>query len=109
GPAKPLHLAMENFYGPGDDASKLVESLSRQMLAGAARIALTKGEQRRDFLFIDDAVSACLTCLDRAAEIPAHQIVPVGSGESISIRELAEMLRRLAGAKTVLDFGALAY
>lgn len=106
---KALHLAIEHFYGPGDDGSKFVEWILRQMLAGVDRIPLTKGEQRRDFLFIDDTVAACLACLDQADQLSHNQIVPVGSGVPVAIRDLVEACRTAVGAETILDFGAVPY
>lgn len=116
-----INVALEHFYGPGDDTTKFVGEMVRRLLSGDARIALTPGEQQRDFVYIDDVV-------DAFALILKHHIQPlsptgpnepskaslacyeIGWGQAISIREFMTTLRRLAGQEHVaLDFGAIPY
>jgi CDP-paratose synthetase len=116
-----INVALEHFYGPGDDASKFVGEMVRRLLAGDPRIALTPGEQQRDFVYIDDVVDAFTLIL-------AHHMNPlrpagpsrpsptsldcyeIGSGRPVSIREFMTSLRRLSGQDhIVLGFGAIPY
>ena len=55
-PAERIVVALEHFYGPNDDSSKFITWVTRQCLNGE-RLALTSGEQERDFIHIDDVVS----------------------------------------------------
>lgn len=105
-----VNLITEHFYGPGDDVSKITTNLVRSCLAGAPSIPLTLGEQMRDFIYIDDAVSAFLAVL--RAEISASNTVAVyevGSGEAVAIRDVAKLILKLSGSTTRLDFGAVPY
>ena len=104
-----VHLRMESIFGPGDDPTKFNEWIVQQFLAGAESVALTPGLQDRDFIYIDDAVAACMVCLDHAANFKPNEIVDIGSGTAVSVRHFAECAKRITGAATRLDFGALPY
>lgn len=105
-----LNLVLEHFYGPGDDESKFVSFLIRQCLNDRPEIALTKGEQKRDFIYIDDVVSAYLLLLDEAAnQSEPYSEYDLGSGEAVSIRSLVEMIHALTQSKSQLNFGAIPY
>lgn len=116
-----INVALEHFYGPGDDATKFVGEMVRRLLAGEPRIALTPGEQQRDFVYIDDVVDAFALILEHhlkplppagpsessTASLACYEI---GSGQAVSIREFMTTLRRIAGHEHVaLDFGAIPY
>ncbi len=52
------------------------------------------GTPRREFLHADDLAEACLVLLDR---YDSDQIINVGVGEDVTIRELAEMVKEVVG------------
>jgi GDP-L-fucose synthase len=60
------------------------------------------GAPRREFLHVDDLADACVFLMQRYGE-PGH--INVGTGEDVSIRELAEMVRRIVhpAAKIMWD------
>lgn len=112
-PAPPVRVnaAVEHFYGPGDDPSKFVSHVIGRLLANAERIDLTPGEQERDFIHVEDVVSALMVLLSWSLQAPAgfHRF-GVGSGAPISIRALVERIRDLTGNEgTRLAFGNLPY
>jgi len=106
-----INVALEHFFGPYDDESKFVTAIVRQLLAGAERIDLTQGEQKRDFIFIDDVVEAMLTIfLQRYDFGTGYHDFEIGSGNTISIRDFVTLVQKLAGNdRTQLNFGALPY
>jgi len=61
------------------------------------------GKPRREFLFVDDMARACLHIMNLDAAAYAANTQPmlshinVGSGEDLSIRELAGMIARVVG------------
>ncbi len=105
-----LHLRLEHPYGPDDGDAKFVTSMIRQCLANVPEIDLTPGEQRRDFVHVDDVVTAYLTLL-RTVPPPRARFAEfeVGTGTTRSIRDCAQTIQRLTGATTRLNFGALPY
>lgn len=93
-----------NLYGPGDnyhlEGSHVIPALIRKMhdakVARAPKVVLWgTGEALREFLYVDDLASACelLMRVDgsklRAVCQPCTTHVNVGSGDEISIKELA--------------------
>nr|WP_315236335.1 NAD(P)-dependent oxidoreductase [uncultured Limnohabitans sp.] len=104
------NLRLEHFYGAGDDATKFTAHIVDSCLSNEPEIRLTLGEQRRDFIYIDDVVSAYLLLLrEIQGAPPALREFDVGSGTSISIREFVTLVKRLTNSSTTLNFGALPY
>lgn len=104
------NLRLEHFYGFGDDASKFTAYIINSCLANEPEIRLTHGEQRRDFIYIDDVVSAYLLLLREInGAVPVLREFDIGSGSSISIKEFVTLVKRLTGSTTELKFGALPY
>jgi hypothetical protein len=53
-------VKIEQVYGPGEKLTKAYPSVILQLLNNCESIALTNGLQFRDFIFIDDVVSAVI-------------------------------------------------
>jgi nucleoside-diphosphate-sugar epimerase len=71
---------------------------------------LTPGLQKRDFIYIDDVVSAYLVLLEKAQQMKdAYMEFDVGSGQAVSIREFVETVHQLTNSRTKLRFGAVEY
>lgn len=61
------------------------------------------GSPRREFLYSDDLVSACLTLLQgdlQGVELPIN----IGPGEDVSIKELAELVADVVGYKGTVEW-----
>jgi nucleoside-diphosphate-sugar epimerase len=103
-----VNVRLQHVYGPGDDPDKFFPSLVRDCLANLPEIRLTEGHQKRDFIFITDVVSAYLCVLQGLGILPeGFTELDVGSGTSVTIRELALMIRDATGSSSELKFGAL--
>ena len=92
-----------NLYGPNDnfnlETSHALAALLRK--AHEAKIGNEKklvvwgtGEPRREFLHVDDLAAACLLLLEK---YDSPEIINVGCGEDVSIRELAELICDVVG------------
>lgn len=100
-----------NLYGPGDNydlaSSHVLPALIRKTHAAreAQADSVTvwgSGTPRREFLHVDDLAAACIFLIENYAG-PDH--VNVGSGNDVSILELAERVSGIVGfsGKIVLD------
>lgn len=109
-PLRFVDLRIEHFYGPGDDDVKFATHAARVFLAGEPEFALTPGEQQRDFIYIDDVVSAFKVILERSGEL-AHGFheFGIGTGEPVTIRHFIQLLKEVSGSSTTPVFGALPY
>ncbi len=108
---KAVNVELEHLYGPLADEHNFVSMVSQAVLSGFPNLALTGGEQRRDFIYIDDAVEALTTVVSCLASFPdGFNRVEVGSGQSVSIRELVQLIAKTCpDCKTRFDFGKIPY
>ena len=92
-----------NLYGPNDnfdlETSHVLAALLRKAHEAKTRKARElavwgSGTPRREFLHVDDLASACLFLLEK---YDSPEIINVGCGEDISIRELAELICDIVG------------
>ena len=100
-----INLQMEHIYGPNDSEGKFVTFLIQSMRSGVKELDLTDGIQIRDFIYVDDAVSAYLAVLTHLEELSGYCQFEVGTGISHTVRELVETICTELGATTQLNFG----
>lgn len=106
-----INIALEHFYGPGDDVTKFTSGIINAFLLEQAEIKLTSGEQKRDFIYIDDVVDAMVLIIKASHRIEnGFYEYEVGTGEAISIKDFVKLAKTLCGNKlTSLEFGAIPY
>ncbi len=92
-----------NLYGPNDNFDLETSHVLAALLRKAHEAKLRKdqrlivwgtGKPRREFLHVDDCASACLLLLEK---YDSSEIINIGCGEDISIRELAELICDVVG------------
>ncbi len=102
-----------NLYGPGDNfdlqGSHVLPALMRKVveakLAGEPRLEVWgTGKPRREFLYSDDLAEACIHLLnlpepayDSLLNSDAPPLINIGTGEDLTIRELAELVSEVLG------------
>src|SRR5438309_5260878 len=101
--AKFISVMPTNLYGPNDnfdlETSHVLAALVRKApdakKSRARELAVWgTGKPRREFLHVDDLAAACLLLLEK---YDSSEIINVGCGEDISIRELAELICEVVG------------
>lgn len=109
-----------NLYGPGDSAdlqsSHVVPALIRKTVeaqrSGAESVSVWgSGTPRRELLHSDDLAEACFFLLNLPDSTygsllteEAAPLVNIGTGDDLSIRELASMIARIAKFRGRLEF-----
>lgn len=108
---KIINVVLEHVYGPHDSESKFVEGLIRRIaIDRVTSVALTHGHQKRDFVYLDDVVSAYLKLVQHGREHDFRfKTFEVGMGESTQIRDFAIAVKSLSGSPTQLCFGDIPY
>ncbi|MDP3181523.1 MAG: GDP-L-fucose synthase [Desulfobaccales bacterium] len=105
-----ISLMPTNLYGPGDNFdlldSHVVPALMRKCheakVAGAKEVVIWgTGSPCREFLYVGDLADACLFLMEN---YEGSEIVNVGVGQDLSIRELAELVAQVVGFKGELAF-----
>lgn len=98
-----------NLYGPGDNynlkTSHVLPALIRKAhearISGETLEVWGSGRPLREFLHVDDLADACVYLLKNfSGELPIN----VGSGQEVTIRELAERIARIVGCSSSLHF-----
>ena len=99
------NVELENFYGIDEPINRFIPN-TIQKLKTNQPIFLTEGTQRRDFIYIDDVVNA-IEKLVLIEKLPFYLDLPLGSGESPTVREVIEYLHNISKSKSELRFGAI--
>lgn len=101
-----------NLYGPGDsyhpENSHVIPALIRRFHEAKANLSSTvtiwgTGTPRREFLYVDDMAEACIHVMNLNKTIyqqhtqPMLSHINVGYGYDLSIRELAESVKKTVG------------
>jgi GDP-L-fucose synthase len=101
-----------NLYGPNDNydlaGSHVLPALVRKAheakLRGAAELVVWgSGTPRREFLYVDDLADACVHLMERGYAGP---LLNIGTGEDVTIRELAQTVMRVVGFEGRITFDA---
>lgn len=95
-------------YGPGQGTDMFLPALIKALVSGE-KFRMSRGEQTRDFLYIDDLVNAIVRALD--ANAVQGRVINICSASPVRIDALARKAARLIGpeAERMLDFGARDY
>lgn len=102
-----------NLYGPNDNydlsSSHVLPALIRKAHEAKQRgdsefVVWGSGTPRREFLYVDDLADACVFLMDRGV---VEGMYNVGTGEDVTIRELAETVMAVTGfaGRIVFDAG----
>lgn len=107
---KLINMKLFHIYGPDDAPDKFVPTILRSLKNNVKAIDLTKGEQKRDFIFVDDAVNAYNTILENQCFFKDNYYeFEVGSGHSFSIKEFITLTKDIFDSTTILNFGKIPY
>jgi GDP-L-fucose synthase len=107
-----IYLTPVNLYGPRDnfdlESSHVIPALIRKCREAresraAEIVAWGTGSATREFLYVEDAAEAIVLAAEKYAK---PDLVNLGSGEEISIRELLEKIRSLAGYEGAVRWDA---
>ncbi len=101
-----------NMYGPNDNydlqGSHVLPALVRKFheakTAGADSVVCWgSGSPLREFIHADDCASACLFLMENYSD---EGFVNIGTGDEVSIRQLAEMVKRIVGFEGRIEWDA---
>jgi GDP-L-fucose synthase len=102
-----------NLYGPGDnydlENSHVLPALIRKMHEagerGTAEVTVWgTGTPRREFLYSDDLADACVFLMERYDAADIGEFINIGTGEDLTIRELAVLVQEMVGFRGRLVF-----
>jgi GDP-L-fucose synthase len=111
-----------NLYGPGDNyhsenshvIPSLIKKIHKAKIGNISKVLLWgSGEVKREFLHVDDMAAACLHVMNLDKENYQQEIKPmlshinVGSGQDLTISNLAVVISKIIGYKGKIEFDAI--
>lgn len=107
---KTINMQLEHFYGPGASSTNFISLMLDKLMKNEPHIDLTLGEQKRDFVYIDDVIDAYELIVSKNNILQdKFSHFEVGTGTSVSIKDLMIMLKEMTASNTKLNFGAIPY
>ncbi|MGG2084580.1 NAD-dependent epimerase/dehydratase family protein [Lysinibacillus pakistanensis] len=106
-----VNVQFDFMYGPNEESCKftqyLLESFKKQY-----EVQLTKGEQIRNFIYIDDLVEGfykIITHLNEVLKMEQFYEFQIGSDSNMKLKEYILLLHKLSASNSKLLFGAVPY
>ena len=90
------------LFGPGEHPDRLVSFVIRSLLKNEIT-PCSKGDQLRDFLYVEDVASAFVSILESDVEGPIN----IGSGKAVAVKDLIKKICAQAGKHDLVRFGDL--
>lgn len=98
-----IALRLGTFYGPGSQPDRFLTQIIQTALANK-QISLNSGQLKRDYIFIDDAVSA----IERAIKTPIqkNEIINIGGKTAISLYTFVKKVLKHSQSKSKVILNA---
>jgi len=103
---KTISLMPTNLYGPNDnydlDSSHVLPAMIRKFHEAKDKVTLWgDGSAMREFLYVDDLAEAAFKCM---VDYDSEEIINVGTGKDITIKELATTIADVVGFKGEIEW-----
>ena len=101
-----ISLMPTNLYGPNDnydlDSSHVLPAMIRKFHEAKDKVTLWgDGTAMREFLYVDDLAEAAFKCM---VNYDSEEIINVGTGKDITIKELATTIADVVGFKGEIEW-----
>jgi nucleoside-diphosphate-sugar epimerase len=93
-----------NAFGPYQSPKAIISEMIDTCLAGRPVLS-TQGRQTREFNYVENLVDGFILAAEKPEAI--GQVINLGSGEEISIRDLIQTIHKETGSSSELKIGAL--
>ncbi|QWD44508.1 NAD(P)-dependent oxidoreductase [Polynucleobacter paneuropaeus] len=105
-----INIVTDQIYGPGNAAGNFISQfIENCMNPNIKSIDLTFGLQKRDFIYIDDLVSAYEIIIANIDALDNYQEIQVGSDSPVTLRQFTELVARATNTSAALNYGAIPY
>lgn len=93
-------------YGPADHERRLIPYVIKSLLDGKTP-KMTTGEQKWDFVYVEDIVDAYFKLLSVSNIPQKHEIFNIGTGNVASVREVVSRIKEIIGSELEPDWGVI--
>lgn len=104
-----INMQLELIYGEGDDENKFTSYIIQSCIKNVKKIDLTNGEQKRDFVYIDDVVSSYIAVLFCDYEKMYYEEYEVGFGSAVRVKDYVDIVKYETKSNTIMNYGAIPY
>jgi len=98
-----LNMNLQHFYGPG--ATNNFISYVFENCFTNKDLALTEGTQQRDFIYIDDVITAFKTVIEKRNTLLEFENIDVGTGVTTQLRDVITKIKEITKSSSALEFG----
>jgi len=108
---KVINGVLEHIYGEYDSSTKFLEFLIQEIAIKKKKtIDVSHGDQRRDFIYVKDVVSAYLKLIDFALHNKfRYRNFEIGTSQSVPLKQLIRSIIEISDSPTIPNFGAIPY
>jgi len=108
-----MSVMPSNLYGKGDNyhlenshvLPMLIRRFHEAMINRDKTVTVWgTGAPRREFLFADDMAEACFFLMERYDAVDIGELINIGTGEDISIKDLAKLVKKVVGFEGEIVF-----
>jgi len=92
-------LRLSTVFGKNGRKGMAVEKFKRLILEGKEIPRFGNGKNKRDYVYIEDVVSAMRLALQKVFEF---EVINIGSGKAVSLNELIGLIERETGKKATM-------
>jgi len=105
-----INMKLEHVYGENDSLNKFVPSIIDKCIKNVPCIDLTNGEQSRDFIYVNDVVSAYLVILKSINTLGNENYYEfeIGKGHALKVKDFVKLIKEVTNSSSILNFGAIA-
>jgi len=104
-----INLVLEKVYGPGDSKEKFITH-AIDKLKNNDVLEMTYGEQKYDWIYIDDVVEAIESVLLNEHDTNlSYQEIEIGTGKVIKLNELVSYIKDTIGSQSTIALGKVPY
>jgi nucleoside-diphosphate-sugar epimerase len=91
-----------NTYGPRQSTDFVISKFLKAALNNQPIAVFGTGAQTRTFCYIDDNTDCCVNILER--DLVLNDVINIGNEGNVTILQLAELIIRITGSKSVVEF-----
>lgn len=107
---KRVNIQLEHFYGPNSSDKNFIKWISDEILKDSKNIPLTLCTQKRDFLYIDDAVNAINIIINNMHNLSdGFEEFQVGTNNDYELKDVIFKLKKIANSESTFNFGAIKF
>lgn len=104
-----VNLVVYHMFGPKDNPTKFLPVMISKILKQEKEISLTPGDQKRDFIYIEDVCEAFYKTTENLNNFRDFEEFHIGTGKEYTIKEVLEFIKEYLGSNAFLNWGALPY